>query len=350
MIGSRSEDSTRPITSRWITIEPFLLLSCAALAPLTILIIPKYIENRVAKEYNFTLVDDDSTDNTCQDRNTTSNPDYKIRQNIANETAFWIMISTAVTHIPAIFVAPFYGALSDRLSRKLNLFLPLIASVLTVILQLVVMYCDLPIVIFALANVFLGIGGGYCYFTAGCYAYIADITDGKSRVFRMSIVSAIAKLGIALMPLIFGYVIDLFGIIPAMWTMLTTHIVCILYLFVPGLLPETVKQKPTISTNGRKTDLVSNTIYDIHKVLKENTQKRQVRLLLLLVLLLLTDLVQLTAGAAQVFTIYGLGPPFCWSVVTLGYFNFAYFGSASLGEIEKMTFPLFLHLLPSIIL
>ena len=344
MIGSHSEDSSRPITLRWITIEPFLLLSCAALAPLTLLLVPQYIESRVAKEYNFT-VNDESLDSTCQDQNTTNNPGYKTRQDIANDTAFWIMISTAIMQIPAIFVAPFYGALSDRLSRKLNLFLPLIASMFTVILQLVVMYVELPIVVFALANVFYGIGGGYCYFTAGCYAYIADITDSKSRIFRMSIVSAIAKLGMATMPLIFGYVTDLFGLIPAMWTILTMHIVSILYLFVPGLLPETVKQKPVISTSGKKTDLVFNTVNDIQKVLKESTQKRHVRLLLLLVLLLLTDLVQLSAGAAQVFTIYGLGPPFCWSVVTLGYFTFAYFASASIGETETYDFTSFsLHL------
>ncbi|XP_072046557.1 uncharacterized protein [Amphiura filiformis] len=330
LLGSHgtSNNTKKPASSRWITVEPVIVIMVAAVTPINTLVEPKYIENRVAQNLNYSLEDDNAINGTCKYQNS-SNPDYLQRQQVADETAYWLMISTAIIYVPALFVAPFYGALSDRIGRKVNLLAPIVPNILKLILQLIVMYNNLSIAVYAYSNIISGFGGGYCFFLAGCYAYIADVSSGKSRIVRMSVVVAVANITASVAPLLYGYIIDVYGsssYIPIMWSAIALQVVGIVYTLI--YLPEPNRQK---SMSILKLHFLTDTLQEVFKLLKVNVHKRRIRLSLLLIIYFLTDLVQLSSGASKVFTIYGLGPPFCWSAVTLSYFNLTYYIMGAVG-------------------
>ena len=285
----------------------------------------QYIEERLAQDRNYTLVKDDTTNGTCDSFNN-SDPDYITQQEIAAEMSRWTMTNLALMSLPIVFIAPFYGALSDRLGRKLHFAFPVVAHTIFCILLLLVQYFRLPLAVLAFSYFVEGMGGQLTFFVAGCYAYISDISTKKTRLIRLAVLQTVCYLAGGLIQLPVGYIIGAYGFIPVIWFAVSLHFVTILYLVLPNVLIETV--------NSDNVSHVSpgEVLKELHDMLSINTQKRRNRLLFIFLIYFFTDIIQNSVGAGAIYTIYGLGPPFCWSSITLAYFNIVLLGFSAIGK------------------
>ncbi len=306
--------------------EPAIFLISAGSSPIAFLALPRYIEERLAEDRNFTLLKDDAINGTCDDKNTTSNPDYKIQEEIAAETAFWVMLGTTMAYIPAIFAGPFLGAFSDRLAlgRKI----PLLASSIGLTLWLLTAGLTVtfrgPLLLLACCCILSGLGGGYTLFLAGSYSYLSDITSGKSRLLRIAVAHAIfiGAGGIAQIPA--AYFMDAYGAESLIWLSLGLFLVAIIYILSPCLSTHTQAKASYIP--------FKTLVYDVTSIFAVNTDKRRVRLVIFLIMFFVADLIQLSQGATQIFIVYGLGPPFCWSSATASTFTFLTLASGGIGK------------------
>ena len=309
---------------RLITVEPLAVLYGFAVG---IVFIGQtiYIEERLANDRNYTLDKGNSENGTCATQNS-SDPDYVTQQEIAAELATWVMINTALSFLPVVFVAPFYGALCDRYGRKLNFVIPLLAHILCSTIVLLTVYLQLPLAVLTLGNFVMGLGGNNSFFEAGYLTYISDISTEKSRLVRMAIVQMLLILSVGSIQIPVSY---LFSVsIPAVfWTEMAIIFAALLYVTIPGILEEPVCVQDTKDPISFKE--ITQNVYNLFAV---NTEGRRYRLVLLFVIYFFTALFHLSAGASAIYGLYGLGPPFCWSARTLSLFNLTLLAFSAAGK------------------
>ena len=311
--------------SRRITVEPlafFFSASVGAVATLQ----PQYIEERLAQDRNYTLVKDNGANGTCTSMNN-SDPDYVIQQEIAADMATWSMVISALTYLPVVFLAPFYGVLSDRLGRRTTLYIPVVAHTVFCILLLLIVYLRLPLAVLVFANFIDGLGGYAFYLSSGCYAYISDISTEKSRLVRLAVLQTAEFIGVALVQVPVGYIIQGYGFVSTVWLVVALQMAAILYLIIPRILLETVDTNRNTKHIG-----AVELIHDLRNLFAVNTQSRRYRLVIIFTIYFFTDIIQLSTSATTLYGIYGLGPPFCWSSVIVGYFGVVFMSSGAFGE------------------
>ena len=320
---------------RWITVEIVIVFFGASFGSLYVLVFPHYIRDKLAHNRNFTMIikgDVEDHNGTCYDRNITTNPDYAIQQEIAAETSHWVMLGTTLSYIPALFISVIYGALGDNLGRKVHLLIPCIGGFLCICCMLVVLYLDLPLSYYVSANVLYGLGGGYQFLMVGCSAYVADITvTEKARLMRITTVQAVLLGTMSIVQIPAGYIIDIFGFIIATWICFSFSLLAILYITIPGCLYESHKNYS--STDLTRTQLFRKLFTDVYNLfMKRKKRKRRDKLMLLYLMYFVTDVIQLSQSDTEIQIVYGLGPPFCWTSVTAGYFAIIFLGSGMFGK------------------
>lgn len=89
-----------------------------------------------------------------------------------------------------LLVVPLLGSWSDQAGRRPVLIIPNVGLALQSVVYLVVMYLKLPVGYLLLGRMLSGILGDFNAILAGCFAYIADISDRRSRTFRVAILEA----------------------------------------------------------------------------------------------------------------------------------------------------------------
>ena len=240
------------------------------------------------------------------------------------------MITTALSYFPSLIISPLYGALGDHLGRKIHLLFPCIGEFLYIVFNLIVFHLNLPLSVYACGTLLYGFGGGYKCLMGGSFAYISDITDNeKSRLFRIAIVQAVLLGTMSIVQLLAGHSIERIGFIRTTWVASVLSSAAILYIVIPGCLPESYQVQ---SQESHKKLNLKELLTDVTNLFVQSAKKRN-QLILLFLIYFITDIIQLSHGAAQIFLIYGLGPPFCWSSVGAGYVSFTYLAASMLGKI-----------------
>lgn len=89
-----------------------------------------------------------------------------------------------------LLVVPLLGSWSDLAGRRTVLILPNLGLALQAAVYLVVMYLKLPVAYFLVGRLLSGLSGDFNAILAGCFAYVADISDRKSRTFRVAVLEA----------------------------------------------------------------------------------------------------------------------------------------------------------------
>ncbi|XP_072028299.1 lysosomal proton-coupled steroid conjugate and bile acid symporter SLC46A3-like [Amphiura filiformis] len=287
---------------------------------------PKYIEERLAEDRNFTLLKDDALNDSCINKQGTNDSDYQIQQDIAAETAYWVMIGSVFIYVPATFTGPFFGALSDRLGRKLPLLISSLAFALWLFAIGIMAVFRLPLLYLACANSIAGMGGGYTSFLGGCYAYFSDVSRGKSRLLRIAVARAVFEGSAGLAQIPAAYFMQEYGFESLVWLTFGFVIVAILYILSPCIpLP------PRVGSYSAKKNSFKTLAKDIMDIFAVNTEKRRIRLGIFLLICFVTDLIQLSVGATEIFILYGLGPPLCWTSATAGIYSFTLLTCGALG-------------------
>ena len=105
-------------------------------------------------------------------------------------TAHWNLYISLGGFSVGLLVVPLLGSWSDLAGRRLVLVIPNIGLALQVGVYLVVMYLRLPVVYFLVGRLLSGLSGDFNAILAGCFAYVADVSDRRSRTFRVAVLEA----------------------------------------------------------------------------------------------------------------------------------------------------------------
>lgn len=111
-------------------------------------------------------------------------------QEVETLTAHWSLYINLGGFLVSLFIVILIGSWSDRAGRRLILILPSLGLAVQATVYLTVMYLKLPVVWFLLGRICSGLSGDFYAILAGCFAYVADISDKRSRTFRVAILEA----------------------------------------------------------------------------------------------------------------------------------------------------------------
>ena len=87
--------------------------------------------------------------------------------------------------VPSVIVSLLFGAWTDKNGRRPALFSPVIGSMAHCLIQLLVMYFNLPIYVLFLASFVDGCSGYIATMQQTSMAYVVDITSESNRIFRV---------------------------------------------------------------------------------------------------------------------------------------------------------------------
>lgn len=105
-------------------------------------------------------------------------------------TAQWNLYIGVVGFSLGLLMVPLLGSWSDVAGRRPVLLLSNVGLALQAVVYLFVMYLKLPMGYFLVGRVLCGLSGDYNVLLAACFSYVADISDRRSRTFRVAILEA----------------------------------------------------------------------------------------------------------------------------------------------------------------
>lgn len=111
-------------------------------------------------------------------------------QEVETLTAHWNLYISLGGFSVGLLVVPLLGSWSDLAGRRRVLIFPNLGLALQAVVYLVVMYLKLPVVYFLVGRLLSGLSGDFNAILAGCFSYVADISDRRSRTFRVAVLEA----------------------------------------------------------------------------------------------------------------------------------------------------------------
>lgn len=112
-------------------------------------------------------------------------------------SAKWNLYITVGQFSIGLFLVPLLGSWSDLAGRRPILIISNLGLAVQAVVNLLVLYLKLPLVYLLVARLLSGLTGEFNSVLAGCFSYVADISDQRSRTFRVAILEAC--LGISMM-------------------------------------------------------------------------------------------------------------------------------------------------------
>lgn len=226
--------------------------------------------------------------------------------------------------IPSCIMAAFLGSYTDRVGRKTVLLFPMVAGTLRTLLYLVIIQLKLNMNFLLLANLIDGLSGGSTTVITCCFAYIADISSAKDRSIRIFLVELGTSVGVGVSQIYTGYMIKSLGYVYPFLLLEALHAVNL--LFVIFYIQETVVPRGKVGflsfAHLKKTAGL---------FIKDDGTNRRWKLQILVLVSVLNYMVDI--GSGDVYTVYILGAPFCFSSILIGYFNAALYFLRSTGSI-----------------
>lgn len=105
-------------------------------------------------------------------------------------SAKWNLYITVGQFSVGLFLVPLLGSWSDHVGRRPILIISNLGLAVQAVVNLLVLYLKLPVVYLLVARVLSGLTGEFNSVLGGCFSYVADISDQRSRTFRVAILEA----------------------------------------------------------------------------------------------------------------------------------------------------------------
>lgn len=102
----------------------------------------------------------------------------------------WNLYITVGQYSVAMVLVPLLGSWSDLAGRRPVLIISNLGMAIQAVVNLLVLYLKLPVFYLLLARILSGLTGDFVAAMAICYSYVADISDQRSRTFRVAILEA----------------------------------------------------------------------------------------------------------------------------------------------------------------
>uniref|UniRef100_A0A8D0L4V0 Proton-coupled folate transporter n=1 Tax=Sphenodon punctatus TaxID=8508 RepID=A0A8D0L4V0_SPHPU len=288
------------------TVEPVLFLGTAALslqAPLC----TQYLWDRLGAELGYNGTSHGSGSPGGCGGNGSGDP---LQQEVETLVSHWNLYLNLAGFFVGLFSVTLFGPWSDSVGRRPVLILPAVGMALQAGIYLLVMYLRLHVGYFLLGRILCGLLGDYNLILAGCFAYVADISDRRSRTFRVAILEACLGLAGMLASIGGGQWRKAQGYIDPFWLVFAVSLATALY--VAFCLPESVKEKKPAPLLTLRHYI---SIYRLYT--QPGHQKARQKLALYSLAFFL--LVAIHFGARDIYVLYELSSPLCWASDLIGY-------------------------------
>ncbi len=219
-----------------------------------------------------------------------------------------------VNFVPYMTMLLVIGSYSDTHGRKIALILPILGSSIKILLDMAIVYFDLPVWCFLFGVVEYCFGGIYTLFVA-CFAYIADTVPKEMRATRMAIIDATIIGVSAVGHFLVGYLIRWVGYFYPYLFCLGGKFITLIYAIF--FIPETRNTNTTSNDNQGKPTCLANFYKGLRIYAIDDGTKRMWQLLLFMAVYFLAELIHYT----DVLTLFELNAPLCWNSVYIGYFS-----------------------------
>ncbi|XP_071506434.1 proton-coupled folate transporter-like [Diadema antillarum] len=305
--GEGEETTSLPRT-RTVSVEPSIFLILAVQGVLVNLR-TQYVKDRLAEASHYIPPDEGncSLGNTSEDAT---------GQRIEAETAIWVMYMKSTSVFIPIFTGTILIAASDFVGRKPVLIINAVGHVLASAIFLLVAWLSLPLPVAVAAECILGISGDSIVTINVSFAYVGDSSTGKARTTKYVIVSCVVYFGFGLSQILVDVILQNTGnYVIAFGCGTLCAVLNLVYLAIPGLLMETVQNRTTFRAKETMRALFASFV----RLMSVSHQRRNLRIGMIMAIFMLYSLINEAVYA--VITIYGLGPPYCWSPTLVGIYN-----------------------------
>ncbi|CAF0996441.1 unnamed protein product [Rotaria sordida] len=221
-----------------------------------------------------------------------------LEESIQKESSQWALYGTLSFAIIACFISPIYGSLSDTKNRKFPIILTICNAILTgLIITIASIYqgTRLCLILYIVANIVNGFGGGTLILISSCFGYATDsCTHKEQHVQMIAIIEASLNIGV-----IIGYALCtfVFELHTRIWHILLVHVLLLVLALVISLVFLKNRSLSQPSTNNLSQKIIQP-IYDIHDLfvgLKQN--HLLISFLILLFSLFFYDLFRMGSGS-----------------------------------------------------
>ncbi|XP_019943917.1 proton-coupled folate transporter isoform X2 [Paralichthys olivaceus] len=291
-----------------VSVEPVLFLSMFSLAlqaPLS----TQYLWDRLSEDLGY----NGSKRSECTNGSVPPDP---LQKEVETLTAHWNLYISLAGFSVGLLVVPLLGSWSDLAGRRPVLILPNLGLALQAVVYLVVMYLKLPVVYFLLGRMLSGLSGDFNAILAGCFAYVADTSDRKSRTFRVAVLEACLGLSGMLASIIGGQWRRAQGYINPFWLVLATNLASALYAYL--FVKETVLPDPSAKLLTTRHHKAIWRLYSAGGRSSEDGGGFQ-RCKLWFYTLSFFLVVMVHSGCRELYVLYELSSPLCWGPALIGY-------------------------------
>ncbi|UJR38328.1 hypothetical protein I4U23_030998 [Adineta vaga] len=194
---------------------------------------------------------------------------HLLEESIQKESSQWALYGTLSFSIIACFISPIYGSLSDTKNRKLPIVLTICNAIVTgLIITIASIHqgTQLCLILYLIANIVNGFGGGALILISSCFGYATDSCIQKEQhVQIIALIEASLNIGVVI-----GYVLCtfFFQLQLQIWYILLIHVtLLVLTLFISLVFLRTrlTTESSTIST--RRNLFVHSLIHVIYSLL-----------------------------------------------------------------------------------
>ncbi|KAM6945940.1 proton-coupled folate transporter [Aplochiton taeniatus] len=290
-----------------ISVEPVLFLSMFALAlqmPLT----TQYLWDRISEDLSY----NGSKSGGCGNASGTHDP---LQKEVETMTAHWNLYINLGGFLVGLFVVTLLGSWSDLGGRRSVLIVPSLGLALQAALYLVVMYLKLPVAWFLLGRLLSGLSGDFNTVLAGCFAYVADVSDRETRTFRVAVLEACLGLAGMMASLIGGQWRRAQGYINPFWLALAANVAAAVYTYL--FVPETVTPDPDSRFLTTRHHRALYRLYATGGDARDSSVPLW-RDKLWLYTLCLFLVVTVHFGSRDLYVLFELSSPLCWGSALIG--------------------------------
>ncbi|KAM4566318.1 proton-coupled folate transporter [Odontesthes bonariensis] len=291
-----------------VSVEPVLFLSMFSLvlqAPLS----TQYLWDRISDDLGY----NGSKRSECGNSSVPPDP---LQKEVETLTAHWNLYISLGGFSVGLLVVPLLGSWSDLAGRRLVLIIPNIGLALQVGVYLVVMYLRLPVVYLLVGRLLSGLSGDFNAILAGCFAYVADVSDRRSRTFRVAVLEACLGLSGMLASIIGGQWRRAQGYINPFWLALAINLASALYAYL--FVRESVLPDPSAKLLTTRHHKAVWRLYSTGGSSSESGGRFH-RGKLWLYTLCFFLVVMVHFGSKELYVLYELSSPLCWGSALIGY-------------------------------
>ncbi|XP_043910813.1 proton-coupled folate transporter [Protopterus annectens] len=283
-----------------VSVEPVLFLSMFAISlqgPLT----TQYLWERLSEDVGYNGTREQGCMNGSQDA---------LQQEVQTLTSHWNLYINVGGIIASLFSVTLLGPWSDHVGRRPLLIFPSIGLTLQTVVYLIVMYKKFHVGYFLIGRILSGLLGDFNAILASCFSYIADISDKRSRTFRVAILESCLGVAGMLANIIGGQWRKTQGYLNPFWLAFAVNIAAIFYsVFCVKESVVSARTAKLFTTEHYRS------LFRLYSTPGEDGRRMKLWLLSLCFFVVVTA----HFGMKDVVVIYELASPLCWTSELIGY-------------------------------